>query len=87
MKPTAFDYAVLRNSALSHNTEINTLMLDLVRIMHNVSLLFKTYETRKHLQNFLRRLQCFGYDKKDRIRVYREARKKLVYVKEGSGTA
>lgn len=47
IKPIAFKYIIHKNSTLTHNVKIYTLIEIMVRIMDNASLLCKPYKTKK----------------------------------------
>ena len=75
-KPMANTYVIHKDSAISGRSKRNILTADLVRGMRNVSTLCTTAERNEKIQFFMSRMQHSGYDTKDRINVYRAAKKK-----------
>ena len=75
-KPMANTYVIHKDSAISERSKRNILTADLVRVMRNISPLCTTAERNEKIQFFMSRMQHSGYDTKDRINVYRAAKKK-----------
>lgn len=72
MKQAASKYVVHEKPVLSQNININTLIVDLVRIMNNVSLQCELYETKKQVQKYTQHnIQFSEYDQKARVRIFR----------------
>ena len=75
MKPMSNKYVVHKESAMSQKSKINILTSDLVRIMRNISELCKPEEREIKIQHYIHRLQYSGYTKKERIMIYKNAKK------------
>ena len=69
MKPMANKFLIHRNSAITYESKINILAADLVRIMRDVSMLCSSEERNSKIENFIKRMQFSGYNKKERINV------------------
>ena len=54
---------------------MNILTADLIRVMRNVSVHCDNEERRKHVQEYVHRMQYSGYDQSDRVAVYKKAKR------------
>ena len=74
MKPMSNKHVIHKDSAISDKAKINILTADLVRIMRNVSPLCKEEERGRKVQQFINRMQYSGYNKSERVMVYKKAK-------------
>ena len=68
---------------------MNILTADLIRVMRNVSVHCDNEERRKHVQQYVHRMQYSGYDQSDRVAVYKKAKRcfdNIVQESENGGT-
>ena len=75
-KPMANTYLIHKDSAISERSKRSILTADLVRVMRNISTQCSTTERTKKIQFYMSRMQHSGYDQKERIEVYRAAKRK-----------
>ena len=69
-------HVVMATSALPEKMRTNILIADLLRIMRCVSPHCEPAERTKHVQHYMHRMQFSGYCQKQRVAVYRAAKKK-----------
>ena len=74
-KDMSSKYLIHKNSALSNQSKINILVNDLVRVMKNTSLRVNGEEKRTNIQHYMNKMQFSGYEKDERIKVYKRAKK------------
>ena len=86
MKKIASKSVINKDSAMSQGAKVNILLTDLVRIMSNVSQDCKMNERTQHVQHFLRRMQFSSYSQEDRIKVYKNAKRKFEKIIERDRT-
>ena len=77
MKPVSSRYVIHKDSAISYNTKLNILTNKLTRVMRNISPHVTAEEKQQHIQYFMHRLQFSGYNKEERIKVYKKSRIKF----------
>ena len=82
MKSMSNKYVVHKESAMSQNIKINILTADLVRIMRNISELCKPIERETKIQQYINRLQYSGYNKRERVIIYKKANKVYTQIKK-----
>ena len=75
-KPMSSKHVVMATSALLERMRTNILIADLLRIMRCVSPHCEPAERTKHVQHYMHRMQFSGYCQKQRVTVYRAAKKK-----------
>ena len=73
-KPMSSKHVVNKDSALPMSTKMNVLTADLVRVMRNVSQQCREEERKRHVQEYMHRMQFSGYSTEDRIGVYKKAK-------------
>ena len=77
MKPVSSRYVIHKDSAISYNTKLNILTNELTRVMRNIFPHVTPEEKQQHIQYFMHRLQFPGYNKEERIKVYKKSRIKF----------
>lgn len=77
MKTVSSRYVIHKNSAISYSSKINILTNELLRVMRNISPYVSEEEKQMHIQYFMYRLQFSGYNKEERINVYRRSTRKF----------
>ena len=75
MKPMANKHVILKNSAIAVQKKFRILSNDLLRIMRNVSPKCKNEELEKVVQYYINRLQYSGYNKEDKVSIYKKAKR------------
>ena len=68
-------YLIHKNSALSNQSKINILVNDLVRVRKYTTLRVDDDEKQRNIQPFMNKMQFSGYEKGERIKVYRKAKR------------
>ena len=86
MKKIASQRVISKESALSMQTKIITLVSDLVRVMRNVSEQYDEKERSTNVQHYIYRMQFSGYRQEDRVLVYKEAKKVFENIAERDKT-